>query len=238
MRLLYHLSLSPFCRKVRIALAEKALPFELKTENTAERREEFLRLNPACEVPVLVDPIVGDNGRLYVADATAAAIRDELLPLATIATPNLFELQWLTGAAGNPIEAAGRLGPQAVVVTSAAETRDAISTLLVAGPALVERSLVRRHGIPNGAGDLLAGLFLGHLLDDQGLADALHDCCAHDRPPLDVGPPYYGEVPRVNPWGSRTPDVGGRVLPADRLELATSRLGQGEQGEAAEEDRE
>ena len=56
MRLLYHLSLSPFCRKVRIALAEKALPFELKTENTAERREEFLRLNPACEVPVLVEP--------------------------------------------------------------------------------------------------------------------------------------------------------------------------------------
>jgi glutathione S-transferase len=56
MRLLYHLFLSPFCRKVRIALAEKALPFELKAENTAERREEFLRLNPACEVPVLVEP--------------------------------------------------------------------------------------------------------------------------------------------------------------------------------------
>lgn len=56
MRLLYHLFLSPFCRKVRIALAEKALPFELKNENTAERRAEFLRLNPAGEVPVLVEP--------------------------------------------------------------------------------------------------------------------------------------------------------------------------------------
>jgi len=56
MRLLYHLFLSPFCRKVRIALAEKGLPFELKNENVAERREEFLRLNPAGEVPVLVEP--------------------------------------------------------------------------------------------------------------------------------------------------------------------------------------
>src|SRR5262245_5743899 len=41
------------------------------------------------QVPVLVDPIVGDLGRLYVAETTAAAIRDELLPLATVATPNL-----------------------------------------------------------------------------------------------------------------------------------------------------
>ena len=45
-----------------------------------------------------VDPILGDAGKLYVATETAEAIRDRLLPLASIATPNLFELQWLTGA--------------------------------------------------------------------------------------------------------------------------------------------
>src|SRR5207237_6184509 len=39
-------------------------------------------------IPVLVDPVVGDAGRLYVAQAPAEAIRDALLPLATIATPN------------------------------------------------------------------------------------------------------------------------------------------------------
>src|SRR6185295_8396773 len=39
---------------------------------------------------VLVDPILGDAGKLYVATETAAAIRDQLLPLAGIATPNLF----------------------------------------------------------------------------------------------------------------------------------------------------
>lgn len=55
MRTLYHLWLSPFCRKVRIALAEKRMDFELKIENVWERRDEFLALNPAGEVPVLVE---------------------------------------------------------------------------------------------------------------------------------------------------------------------------------------
>lgn len=55
MRVLYHQWLSPFCRKVRLVLAEKKLEFELRLEPTWERRPEFLALNPAGEVPVLVD---------------------------------------------------------------------------------------------------------------------------------------------------------------------------------------
>ncbi len=56
MRLLYHQALSPFCRKVRIALREKSLDFELRVENVWERRREFLSLNPAGEVPLLIEP--------------------------------------------------------------------------------------------------------------------------------------------------------------------------------------
>ncbi|MEE9140516.1 MAG: glutathione S-transferase family protein [Alphaproteobacteria bacterium] len=52
---LYHLWLSPFSRKVRIALDEKKLDFEMKLERVWERRPEFLALNPAGKVPVLVD---------------------------------------------------------------------------------------------------------------------------------------------------------------------------------------
>ncbi len=55
MRILYHLPLDAGCRKIRLLLAEKGLDFELKTENTWERREGFLRLNPAGEVPVLIE---------------------------------------------------------------------------------------------------------------------------------------------------------------------------------------
>jgi glutathione S-transferase len=63
---LYHLPLSPFARKVRLALAEKRLPFELRLERVWERRPEFLELNPACTVPVLAE----DNG-LTIPDSYA-----------------------------------------------------------------------------------------------------------------------------------------------------------------------
>jgi glutathione S-transferase len=55
-RILFHLWLSPFSRKVRVLLAEKGLPFELKVEKTWERRTEFLAMNPAGDVPVLIEP--------------------------------------------------------------------------------------------------------------------------------------------------------------------------------------
>lgn len=65
---LYHLFLSADSRKIRIVLREKGLEFELKAEKTWERRPEFLALNPAGEVPVLVD----GNG-LALADSMAIA---------------------------------------------------------------------------------------------------------------------------------------------------------------------
>lgn len=56
MRTLFHLWLHPFSRKVRMTLAEKQLEFDLKIEKIWERRTEFLALNPAGDVPVLVEP--------------------------------------------------------------------------------------------------------------------------------------------------------------------------------------
>lgn len=55
MRVLHHLWLSPFCRKVRVVLQEKRLDFEMRVENVWDRNEAFLALNPAGEVPVLVE---------------------------------------------------------------------------------------------------------------------------------------------------------------------------------------
>ena len=55
MRTLYHLWLHPFSRKVRLVLSEKKLDFKLEIEKTWERRTEFLALNPAGDVPVLIE---------------------------------------------------------------------------------------------------------------------------------------------------------------------------------------
>lgn len=55
MRTLYHQPLSPFSRKVRVVLREKNLDCDLVVEKVWERRPEFLALNPAGMVPVLVE---------------------------------------------------------------------------------------------------------------------------------------------------------------------------------------
>ncbi|GAA4483244.1 glutathione S-transferase family protein [Gluconacetobacter aggeris] len=55
MRILYHLPLSPYCRKVRLVLGEKRLPFEPMMERVWERRPEYLSANPAGTVPMLVE---------------------------------------------------------------------------------------------------------------------------------------------------------------------------------------
>ncbi|SPF81154.1 FtsZ-binding protein FzlA [Pseudoprimorskyibacter insulae] len=50
---LYHVPLSPFCRKVRLSLAEKKIECELIEERYWEKSTDFMRRNPAGKVPVL-----------------------------------------------------------------------------------------------------------------------------------------------------------------------------------------
>jgi len=76
MRVLYHLPLSPFSRKIRLALAEKRIPFELRVERVWERRDEFLQMNPACTVPVLVE----ENGFVIPDSYAIAEYLDEAYP--------------------------------------------------------------------------------------------------------------------------------------------------------------
>jgi glutathione S-transferase len=75
-RILYHLPLSPFSRKVRLTLAEKRIPFDLRMERIWERREEFLSINPACTVPVLQDA----NGLLLADSNAICEYLDEAYP--------------------------------------------------------------------------------------------------------------------------------------------------------------
>ncbi|MCE8513817.1 glutathione S-transferase family protein [Ruegeria pomeroyi] len=50
---LFHVPLSPFCRKVRLLLAEKKIEVELVEERYWEGDPDFLRRNPAGKVPVI-----------------------------------------------------------------------------------------------------------------------------------------------------------------------------------------
>jgi len=72
---------------------------------------------------IMVDPILGDDDRLYVQAGVADAARDRLVPLADIVKPNRFELGQLSGAPTRTqletLMAARSLGVREVVVTSA-----------------------------------------------------------------------------------------------------------------------
>lgn len=52
---LYHFPLCPFSRKVRLALSEKAVAFDLAREDPWAASEAFYALNPAGRTPVLHD---------------------------------------------------------------------------------------------------------------------------------------------------------------------------------------
>lgn len=130
----------------------------------------------------LCDPVIGDSGRLYVAEPLAAAIRDHLLPLADIATPNRFECAWLAGRpdeSGDPVVEARALPPATVAVTSCPSLmRGQIGTALVNA----ETALVAEHRFvqtaAKGTGDVFAALFLGRLLQRSDPEQALQMAAA------------------------------------------------------------
>lgn len=131
----------------------------------------------------LCDPVMGDANGLYVPQATAEALRDELMPIADIATPNRHELQWLTGAAvddmGSVMAAALAAGPATMLVTSAPAlmARGTGNLLLAKGQALLaEHRLIDNP--PQGLGDLTAAVFLARLLEGQPMGKALQTATA------------------------------------------------------------
>lgn len=115
------------------------------------------------------DPVMGDVGGLYIREETAVAIRDELIPLASVATPNRYELEWLAGGKlssnAEIIEAALSLGPSRMLVTSAVPMMaGGTGNLYLSG----KHALLAEHRLidnpPNGLGDLTSALFLARLL--------------------------------------------------------------------------
>lgn len=134
-----------------------------------------------CKI-ILVDPVLGDHGKLYVGQAVAEAIRDKLLPLATILTPNAFELSWLTGLpvhnAAQAISAARSLQIPEVIATSVAKSPSELSTLRIMAEHVEIITTPMEAKVPNGTGDFLSGLYLAGLLganSQSAFADAMHN---------------------------------------------------------------
>ena len=105
------------------------------------------------------------------------------MPIADIATPNRYELEWMSGLElgdlQTTIEAARDAGPDRVLVTSApAMIAGGVGNLLVSPfeVLLAEHRTIAQP--PNGLGDLTAAVFLARLLAGQPDAKALQSTTA------------------------------------------------------------
>lgn len=147
-----------------------------------------------CHSPAMTyvcDPVLGDEPKgLYLPPGTATAIRDELLPQADIATPNAFELAWLTGQTITSLATAARaartLHPPAVLATSIPNGPTEIASLLVEPVSAHATAGRLRPKAPSGTGDLLTGLFCGYLASGMNPSEALAHAGAWIETCLDV----------------------------------------------------
>lgn len=127
----------------------------------------------------LLDPVIGDGGRVFVRPGVPEAIAERLLPLADICTPNVFELEQLTGTKITDLDSARvaahalrRRGPRIVILTGLPEN-GRISTLAVSNQGLWRVTAPRIDRPLNGTGDLISALILGHYLKTGTIAEAL-----------------------------------------------------------------
>jgi pyridoxine kinase len=129
------------------------------------------------------DPVMGDMGGLYVPQALAEALRDVLVPMADIATPNRYELEWMAGEKLDDLRsvmaAAMEAGPPTMLVTSAPSLMaGGIGNLMLtrSEALLAEHRAIDKP--PNGLGDLTAAVLLARLLDGQPAGKALQSTTA------------------------------------------------------------
>jgi pyridoxine kinase len=135
------------------------------------------------------DPVLGDAGTgLYVRAGLPEFMRKRAVAAADLLTPNQFELEYL---AGRPVSTRAELmaalahlhtlGPKIILVTSVTTQEtpaDAIELVASDGSAVHLLRTPRLEQEFNGAGDMIAGLFLFHYLRRRNAADALASVAA------------------------------------------------------------
>jgi len=130
------------------------------------------------------DPVIGDVGRgVFVRPGIEELLRDVVLPVVDLLTPNHFELDLLAGttttslaAVKDAVSSLQDRGPGTVLTTSLVtdDTPDDAVDLLASQGGRHWRVRTPKLALTvNGAGDATAALFLAHWLTDRSAAAAL-----------------------------------------------------------------
>lgn len=131
-------------------------------------RVSAVRAKTGADRPVyLCDPVLGDDPKgLYIAEAAAHAIRDDLVLRATIVTPNRFEAAFLAHEKVPPEPSPRHRSEDRVTVATSmpAERPDDLLNVAYQGDRIFVTTVRRRARVPNGTGDLFAAAVLGSYL--------------------------------------------------------------------------
>ena len=135
--------------------------------------------NPAATYTC--DPVMGNaNSGCFVNPEIPPIIKELVVPVADVLTPNQFELGFLTGTEPSTLEEvlesadlARAMGPSTILVTSVETGDDTIGLMAVDGDGawLVETPLLPMKA--NGSGDITAALFTAHLHTTGSAEDAV-----------------------------------------------------------------
>lgn len=132
-------------------------------------------LDKLGDVAYVCDPVLGDNGQLYVPKDLVDIYRRDVLPKASVATPNQFEAELLTGVQIRSEEDATRacdslhaIGVPVVVITTLDYTRDQGFVSMMLSEKRKESTLSVQHVVQvpllrasfTGSGDLTSALLL------------------------------------------------------------------------------
>ncbi|AZA11883.1 pyridoxal kinase PdxY [Corynebacterium gerontici] len=135
------------------------------------------------------DPVMGSKTTgCFVDAAIPPLLRDRVVPVADVITPNQFELGYLTGVEASDIEstleavdAARAMGPETVLVTSVRRPDAPENTIEMIAANGDEAFIVQTPWVGTkltGTGDVTTALFAGHLVKSGSVQVALENTAA------------------------------------------------------------
>lgn len=153
----------------------------------------------------ICDPIFGDDpGGLYIDERSAHGIRDVLLPIADVMTPNRFELSWLSGidiqSPADAIEALNRLGRPIAAGTSIPDGPSTLATVLTAADRTFIGRVEKWTDVPHGTGDIFAGCLTAKLMIGETPGTALAYAIGGVRRALEVSRGADRLLPNLVDW--------------------------------------
>jgi pyridoxine kinase len=135
--------------------------------------ERVKAANP--EALFVCDPVLGDEGKLFLSEGIADAVLNGLAPHADWLTPHAYELGLIAGRTIDDLnaarDAARRIGKP--VLTSSIRTATGLGNLLCAPQSEWFCETPRLPRAPKGAGDLLSALFVARRVRGDAPAFAL-----------------------------------------------------------------